>query len=310
MGGRQRLAALREFRADEFALAGLECWPELNGRRHSELPLMIRDGTDRRYISSIILLKETAVDEAQAAKRKKMVFERLNSGGAELSHQEARNAVCGGPLNGLCLKLSENKTFRQMWRIPSDPKPAEDNKEKAYESSYESAQSGARMFEKMEDVELVPRFLACRKIEHFNPGLNKITELLDRFIAEGNKFKEHELTRHRSMFENTVDFLWQILGKDAFTTLGSFKKRPAGSSMKRPAKIVCDPMMFAASSPKVTPHCKILMAEEELLGKNLRTMHAKNKTLFSGHSANKKSTHGRDTVMKETFMSVIAKTRE
>ena len=42
--GRQRLTALRDFYADKFALAGLEHWPELNGRKCSELPPMVRDG--------------------------------------------------------------------------------------------------------------------------------------------------------------------------------------------------------------------------------------------------------------------------
>ena len=93
MDGRQRLTALSDFYADEFALTGLQYWSDLDGRKYSQLPSKVRDGIDRRYISSIILLKETATSEVQAAMLKKMVFERLNSGGVELTNQETRNAV-------------------------------------------------------------------------------------------------------------------------------------------------------------------------------------------------------------------------
>ena len=82
MDGRQRLTAIREFYDDELQLKGLQYWPKLNGRTYSQLPSKVRDGIDRRYISSIILLKETASSEEQAAQLKKMVFERLNSGGS------------------------------------------------------------------------------------------------------------------------------------------------------------------------------------------------------------------------------------
>ena len=121
MDGRQRLTALSEFYGDKLELKGLRYWTELDGKRYSTLPSKIRDGIDRRYISSIILLKETARDEEQAAQLKKLVFERLNSGGVALSAQETRNAVYDGPLNQLCLELSKNADFRSMWGIPTEP---------------------------------------------------------------------------------------------------------------------------------------------------------------------------------------------
>ena len=81
MDGRQRLTALSEFYDNKFALKDLQYWPELNGRRYATLPGKVRDGIDRRYISSIILLKESDSTPEQAAQLKTMVFERLNSGG-------------------------------------------------------------------------------------------------------------------------------------------------------------------------------------------------------------------------------------
>ncbi len=109
MDGLQRLTAIYEFYTDKLVLEGLEKWPELNGCRCSQLPDQIKRGIDRRYLSSIILLYETAKNEEEAQQLKQMVFERINSGGVRLTPQESRNAVLRGPLNDLCCKLSRNR---------------------------------------------------------------------------------------------------------------------------------------------------------------------------------------------------------
>ncbi|EKN6348121.1 DUF262 domain-containing protein, partial [Yersinia enterocolitica] len=85
MDGLQRLTAIAKFYDDEFELEGLSQWPELNGRTYSTLPDKIRKGIDRRYISSIILLNETAKTSVQADFMKQMVFDRINSGGELLT---------------------------------------------------------------------------------------------------------------------------------------------------------------------------------------------------------------------------------
>lgn len=305
MDGRQRLSALSDFYADKFALDGLEHWSDLNGRTYSKLPSKIRDGIDRRYISSIILLKETATSEEQAAMLKKLVFERLNSGGVKLANQETRNAVYHGPLNQLCLDLSENPKFRRMWGIPPDPQPEERNADEAdeetEESIDESTASGLHMFEKMEDVELVLRFFAYRKIGDFKAGLNKISEFLDQFIAVGNKFPKEGLVEYRSMFENTINFLWDVLETDAFTVLDPAKRRPT--------KIVYDPLMFAANSPEVVPHRVSLVEQKAVLREELKATYEKNQALFSGRRTNFKDTQNRNRVLVEAFIRAIAKTK-
>lgn len=302
MDGRQRLTALSDFYADKFELAGLQYWSDLDGRKYSQLPSKIKDGIDRRYISSVILLKETAVDDAQAAMLKKMVFERLNSGGVKLGSQETRNAVYNGPLNKLCLELSENEKFRRMWGIPLDPKPeeADDDEEEIEDAADDSTQAGIRMFEKMEDAELVLRFFAYRKIGEFKAGLNKISEFLDRFMVAGNKFPEEGLKEYRLMFEATVQFLWDVLGAETFTVLDTPKRRPT--------KIVYDPLMFAANSPSVVPHRTNLVANKDVLRHELRETYRENRALFSGRRTNFKDTQDRNRCVSEAFSNAIAKT--
>jgi hypothetical protein len=302
MDGRQRLTALSDFYADRFELSGLQYWSDLDGRKYSQLPSKVRDGIDRRYISSIILLKETAASEEQAAMLKKMVFERLNSGGVKLGSQETRNAVYNGPLNRLCLELSENDKFRRMWGIPLDPVTEEkDADEESDETVDESTQAGARMFQKMEDVELVLRFFAYRHISKFKAGLNKISEFLDGFIVRGNRFPESLLAEYRPMFESTILFLWDLLERDAFTVFGS---------SKRPTKIVYDPLMFVASSGDVIPHRPKLIARKDILRSELAVMYKKEQALFSGRRTNFADTQARNLCVKETFIAAIAKTEK
>jgi hypothetical protein len=303
MDGRQRLTALSDFYADKFALTGLQYWSDLDGRKYSQLPSKVRDGIDRRYISSIILLKETATNEEQATMLKKMVFERLNSGGVKLANQETRNAVYNGPLNKLCIDLSANEKFRRMWGIPLDPKLEEkDVDEEVDETLDESTMAGIHMFEKMEDVELVLRFFAYRKISEFKAGLNKISEFLDRFIVAGNKFPSGGLAEYRAMFEATIDFLWNVLENEAFTVLDPSKRRPT--------KIVYDPLMFAANNPDVVPHRARLSAKKVALRGELKAMYEKNQALFSGRRTNFNDTQERNRCVSEAFASAIAMTKK
>lgn len=300
MDGRQRLTALSDFYADKFELTGLQYWSDLDGRKYSQLPSKVRDGIDRRYISSIILLKETAASDEQAAMLKKMVFERLNSGGVKLATQETRNAVYDGPLNKLCLELSNNDNFRRMWGIPLEPALEEkDADEEVDGAADESTKAGAGMFEKMEDVELVLRFFAYRKIEDFKAGLNKITEFLDRFLVAGNKFPDAGLAEYRAMFVETVDFLWNVLEEDAFTVLDPSKRRPT--------KIVYDPLMFVANSPDVVLHRDKLITKKEVLRAELKSMYENNQALFSGRRTNFKDTQDRNRCVGDAFAAAIAK---
>ncbi|MEL6391660.1 MAG: DUF262 domain-containing protein, partial [Bacteroidota bacterium] len=146
MDGRQRLTTLKEFYSDDLELEGLEHWSDLNGKTYSQLPSKVRDGIDRRYISATILLTETAKSEKEAARLKKLVFERLNSGGVKLSSQETRNAVFDGPLNRLCLKLSKDPKFREMWRMPREDMSTVPEDE---ENSDDVSRKGQTLYEEM-----------------------------------------------------------------------------------------------------------------------------------------------------------------
>lgn len=301
MDGRQRLTALSDFYSNKFSLEGLEYWSDLNGRTYKTLPRKIRDGIDRRYISSIILLKETAADEAQATMLKKMVFERLNSGGVKLAPQETRNAVYDGPLNQLCIRLSENSHFRSMWGIPQDvveEQPVSDDTESNADESDDSTKIGRRMFEKMEDVEMVLRFFAYRQINDFKAGLNKITEFLDTFLPQGNRFDSSMLKEYEKIFSETITLLWRIWGNQAFCIPGT---------SKRPTKIIYDPLMLAASSSTVRSAAESLIREKETVKSIIAAAYSEEKELFSGRRTNFSDTVARNEKLRMAFAKAVWK---
>ena len=58
--------AIYDFYKGNFQLEGLQYWRELDGRNYANLPEQVRRGIDRRYLSSIVLLQETAKSEEEA----------------------------------------------------------------------------------------------------------------------------------------------------------------------------------------------------------------------------------------------------
>jgi hypothetical protein len=237
MDGLQRMTAIYEFYNDRFALTGLEEWRELNGLRYSELPEQVQKGIDRRYLSSIILLQETAKSAHEAQRLKQMVFERINSGGVQLEPQESRNAIYDGPLNRLCIQLARNPYLCRLWGIP-EPSTTELETGAFADELLEN-----ETFRRMDDVELVLRFFAYRqRLLHDQTALNVY---LDEFLSRGNRFSPELLAKLKTLFEETVQLVFEVLGEDAFHL---YRQRKSGWNwFDRPTKVVYEPLMYAFS---------------------------------------------------------------
>jgi hypothetical protein len=199
MDGQQRISAIQEFYDNRLVLKGLELWPELNGRTYATLPSKIRAGVDRRSLSSIVLVKESADTEEEAMLIKQLVFERLNTGGVKLSKQEIRNSLYQGLLNDLTLKLSRDKIFAQAWNVPTiyedfinDPPP------KLLKNT---------LYQTMGDVELVLRFFALRHVDHFRRG---IQGFLDLYVIRARSFSEEDIRFLQDLFEATLHLAYDI----------------------------------------------------------------------------------------------------
>lgn len=295
MDGRQRLTALMDFYGNSLVLTGLQHWPELNGRTYSSLPSSIRDGIDRRYLSSIILLNETAATEEQAAFLKKLVFERLNSGGVRLSGQETRNAVYNGRLNDLCLELSKTTELRAMLgtpleveaSVPLDDEEAEDGESVASERDPEGVEvtnMGRKMFESMEDVEIVLRFFAYRHLSKFSQGLNRITDFLDEFLIKGNKFDSETLAEYKRLFRQNIEFWHTVSGATAFQVKGSNRHF---------SKIAYDALMYA-SSALTNEQIATLLSDPQVVRDAVSSMYDNHSPVFGGRKTNTADAHRRN----------------
>jgi len=221
MDGLQRLTTIYDFYSGNFALEELEYWKELEGKRYDDLPIEVRKGIDRRYVSSIVLLEETAKSEEEAEELKQIVFERLNSGGEKLTPQETRNALYNGPFNQLCLKLSTNEKFRKMWAIPLES----DGEEKLLTSE---------SYRKMDDVQLVLRFFAYRFLDVLT---GTVEDFLDDYLKQANSFSEETRNALGELFTNTVETMYEIFGEEAFFS-PVYERR-----ITKPQKTIYDPLM-------------------------------------------------------------------
>lgn len=228
MDGQQRLNAIYDFYNGSYALEGLEYWKELEGKTYNDLPEQIKRGIDRRYLSSIVLLQETAKSKAEAEYLKQIVFERLNSGGEKLNPHETRNALYSGAFNELCIKLSMNDNFRKMWGFP------------LYSEGDESLLQSDE-YRQMIDVAFVLRFFAYRHIEKMQGGVT-LEDFLDQYLKQANKYDFLTIKELQSIFEDTVDFIYEILGNNAFIPPQDIQKK---TNLKKPARAVYDPIMQA-----------------------------------------------------------------
>ncbi|KVV51099.1 hypothetical protein WK90_21595 [Burkholderia cepacia] len=217
--GLQRLSTIFQFmgilrdedgqRMEPLALEGTKYLPALNGvlwesadnPRHAlpkELQLVIK----RSKIAASIVLKES--DESA----KYDLFQRLNTGGSELSPQEVRN----------CLLVMINKSFFEWLKeLPR------------YEPFIATTALSDRPLEEAYDVELALRFIILARIPEVE--IKSIGDvgifLTDRVseVAQNKRFRRGEI---KQLFEDTFDVLAQILEDEAFKRYSIKKKRHEG----------------------------------------------------------------------------------
>lgn len=207
MDGQQRLNTIVEFYSNRFKLSGLEEWAGLNGRTYSELPSRLQKGLDRRRISATVLMADSPLAKERVTALRRVVFERLNTGGQSLNAQELRNCLFAGGFNDLIVSLSKNRLFNEMWGIP----PYEDN---ATGDVISSELSANNLFKRMGDCEIVLRFFAFLDSVRIKGAIRKI---LDRSMeAYSEPWSEARREELEQRFLSRLDLVHKVLGKNAF----------------------------------------------------------------------------------------------
>lgn len=193
--GQQRLTSLiRYLKAAEveslfpdqdikpLVLEGLKVRDDLNGTQYTSLSRTDRSVLGKRPVRCIVVLNESD------STLKFEVFERLNSGSVQLSDQEIRNCIYRGGLNKLIKELSVNSRFRELAKLP------------------------AASQKNMKYTELVLRFLAYRELSNDTKYANNYTEYLNQFMEDNREVSAARYEKIRSLFNATVDILYEHLG--------------------------------------------------------------------------------------------------
>jgi len=205
MDGQQRISAIVDFYENRFKLKGLEQWPELNGLIYDRLPSEIRRGLDRRSISYIVLLKESATTKDEELLLRQQVFERLNTGGVELENQEVRHCIYHNAFDDLLVNLSRHPAMRDAWDlIRYSPEEEHNPSPKLLSNPH---------YGKMRDVEFVLRFFALRHSHHYRGGMQNF---LDEYMVRSRKFSPVDIDFLARLFTETIELAQHIFGKNLF----------------------------------------------------------------------------------------------
>lgn len=168
MDGQQRMSTIDQFLNDEHTLSGLEILSSLNGMSYSQCTSRVQRTLERASVSAIVLLLES--DTAKSTLReienseprfstldiRRLVFNRINTGGTNLNAQEVRNALNPGLFNEMIIDLSRWVKFTSTFEIPpyKNDHPIIDP---------ESNGRGTNaLYRSMKDCEIVLRYFALR----------------------------------------------------------------------------------------------------------------------------------------------------
>lgn len=226
--GRQRIETIRSFLANDFPLSSLEYWPELERKRFNDLPMVLQKGLLRRSLPAVVLLAETQGVGADDIDVRRVLFDRLNTGGIRLNPQELRNALYPGAFNALLISLARSEPFTTTWGIPpfsknEDVEPPEDLLKNA-------------LFASLADAELVLRFFALRDaiVEKRAGSLRRI---LDRYMERKKDIGSSEANELEELFLGTLSRLVALFDKEPFRL----------PTIKRPSRPLYDALMVALS---------------------------------------------------------------
>lgn len=226
LDGQQRMNAIQEFLGNDHSLTDLEIFKPLNGKRYSDCSPRVQRTLERASISAIVFLLENDTVSSMNAKIvdgsprltnldiRRLVFNRINTGGLNLNPQEIRSAMNPGLFNDAIIELTRWRPFTDAFDIPS-------YKDNDANSAYtDPKRQGNSLFKTMKDCEIVLRFFALREEENIRGSMR---EMLDRAMEKPRSSDEvHRATvEYKSIFSRLFElfdkrpFRLRMRGRDA-----------------------------------------------------------------------------------------------
>ncbi len=232
MDGQQRLNTIRDFFAGAFSLGGLSVLTPLNGLRYPKCPPRVKRTLDRASLSAIVLLMESESERPNEGKLsltdiRRLVFDRLNTGGMKLNPQELRNAQNPGAFNEAIVDLSRFEKFTEVFGIPAytekDPEEYYVNPERRKNGLYST----------MKDCELILRFFALRDATNIKGSMKS---MLDR--AMETKMSNEEAATAVSEYKEIFSFLYDLFDSKPFKLTSQSDKKERVSAAVYDASMV------------------------------------------------------------------------
>lgn len=115
LDGQQRLTTLASFYAGKFVLENVDLG--LKGLAYETLPGDLRRTLDDTFIQAIIIRAPESIADYESVYQ---IFERLNSGGTNLTPHEIRVALYGGRLVDTIRDLNNDESWRNLYGRRSD----------------------------------------------------------------------------------------------------------------------------------------------------------------------------------------------
>jgi len=180
--GNQRINSLRRFMDNNFLLAGLTVFTELNGKSFDNLEQKFHRQVRNRTIRCVIIEPESN------SQIKFDVFERLNSGSTPLSPQELRHGLNYGSFIESLEKMTSNVDFALLTSTQKDKRMRRD--------------------------ELALRFFAFE--EDLSVYKKPLSEFLSDYLKRNKEQTVQQIDARVKKFKKMLDDVKILLGPNAF----------------------------------------------------------------------------------------------
>lgn len=205
--GQQRLRTLQEYLHGGFALSGKDIQPDLSGRyfssevARSPRSKVLEDADARQLADSVIhavVIKPDPGDN-DAAKGHEynraviQIFQRLNTSGRPLQHQEIRASIFHGLFDEMLREMNDEASWRAMFGPPHS---------------------------RMKDMEAILRFIAL--LEAGNDYRGPMPRFLDDFMEENREITSERSGELKALFNVAILLCLEARGEDAFKRAGTF----------------------------------------------------------------------------------------
>lgn len=194
--GVQRITTIVRFFNDEFALEDMTAFPELEGKRFSQIGTLQAD-LESTTIRCIILRKENPKELIAE------IFARLNQGAVALSDQEIRHALYSGDFDLLLQELSNIPAIASFGMRKDGKGAPKDSRE---------------------GEELALRFFAFHENAAAYEG--NLSKFLDEYMQQASKFESAKIAELRATFEKSLEACQIIFDEDEiFSDISSERRR-------------------------------------------------------------------------------------